>query len=194
MQPIKSISKSSRYKQKGTHEKEVDIPEEGRKEISRIGQAEMSGDDIIQKLQVGDYHNAKLLYGKLMDFNATKDEKKIISDIKLSIEDYIKGLPYDKQIEIKKELEGNNIPGGKAVSKYVTEKMSKLNKYSEFTRSINEQSAVNATNYKTVDFASLMSTFENLAGKKEQLNDDERTLLNDVRSEIQSRYTKLGGK
>jgi hypothetical protein len=73
--------------------------------------------------------------------------------------------------------------------------MGKLNKYKEYTKTINEQlAAVNAGNIKTVEFPALLSSFENLAGKKAQLTDEERTLLNNVRAEIQARYTRLGGK
>lgn len=188
--------KLPRYRQKGPKDHgSLDMPEDGQKEIERISSSEMSRDNIIQKLQMGDYKGARDLMQKLGNFEANEEEKKIIQGVMEEVEDYLRGLPDERREEVLRAIKGEEIPGGKTHTKYVIEKMSKLNKYGEFTKAINEQmTAVNAGNIKTVEFPALLSSFENLAGKKAQLTDEERTLLNNVRAEIQARYTRLGGK
>lgn len=188
--------KLSRYRQSGVKDDtNLNIPEEGQKEIERVSASEMSRDNIIQKLQMGDYRGASELMKKLANMDANKEEKGIIEGIMMEVQDYLRGLSDERRKEAIKAIKGEDVPGGKTNPKYVIEKMNKLNKYEEFTKAINEQMAsVNAGNIKTVDFPALLSSFENLAGKKAQLTDEERALLNNVRAEIQSRYSRLGGK
>ena len=66
-------------------------------------------------------------------------------------------------------------------------RMSKLNKFSSFVESINEQ----AVDLKTMTFASLLSMFESLIEKK-STNPADETQLNSVRGEILDRYAKTG--
>ena len=188
--------KLSSHRQKGLNEQDsLDMPVEGQKGIEMTSSSEISKDSIIQKLQMGDYKGARELMKKLGNFEGNKEEKGIIDAIMAEVHDYLSELPEGRRDDILKVINGEEIPGGKTHTKYVIEKMSKLNKYNEFTKAINEQmTAVNAGNIKTVEFPALLSSFENLAGKKAQLTDEERTLLNNVRGEIQTRYTRLGGK
>ena len=191
-------NKGPRYKMRSDDGDGLDIPEEGQKPIPRISQSEISNDQIILKLQAGDYSGAHNLLQELTKFQGTEEEKGIIEGIISQVKEYILSLPPEKQKEIANAIQGNLIPGGSAVPKYVIEKMEKLSKYSKFIKTLNEQSVttggVNATNIKTVDFSSLLSSFENLADKKITLTDDERSMLNNIRAEIQSRYSKTGAK
>jgi hypothetical protein len=71
--------------------------------------------------------------------------------------------------------------------------MTQLKSYKKFV--INEQVVgdVNPTNIKTVEFSTLLSKFERLL-KVPNLNDADQALLNSIRSEITSRYSKTGAK
>ena len=183
--------KPQRYKLRGPHAGiDVNEPEHedtGQGPVELSGKSEMSKDNILQKLQTGDYVGAKQLVDDLLSFQGSDEEKEIIKGVLLQVEDYLQTLDPEKHKEIKAAVMGDTLPGGQTNPKYVMEKMSKLNKYSEFIGKVNEQIAT--TDYKTMPFEKVLSTFETLVNSlatKSKTPQDEQQ-LNDLRAELTSR-------
>ena len=155
---------------------------------------ELSNETIILRIQAGDYHGASELIRKLEESPAETEEDQAIIDGTLErIRDYISNLEPDRVKEIQKALNSDDLPTSRITPRNINDSKMSLNKYREFSRSINEQ-AVNTTNIKTIDFPSLITAFENLVAKKEVLSEDEKKMQTDLRGEILSRYAKTGAK
>jgi len=187
---MNSTNKPGSYKLRGPQAGiNVAMPEdeETPEEVLKSPDGEMSQDNIIQKLQTGDYVGAKKIVNDLLGFIGSDEEKEIIKGVLLQVEDYLKTLEPEKQKEIKAAVMGDSTPGGKTNPKYVMEKMVKLNRYSEFVGKINEQS--NPTDLKTLPFEKVLSMFETLVNSlatKTKTPADEQQ-LNDFRAELTSR-------
>jgi len=182
-----NTSKPSGYKLKGPQAGiDLETPEEGTRAVVKSPQGEMSQDNIIQKLQTGDYEGAKKLVNDLLAFDGTEEENELIKGILLQVEDYLKTLEPEKRKEIKAAVMGDDTPGGKTNPKYVMEKMSKLNNYSEFVGKVNEQVTADL---KSLPFEKVLSMFETLVNSlatKTKTPADEQQ-LNDLRAELTSR-------